>query len=1062
MRYSRFFTPYVGRFFGHTSKRKSSLWIYLASGTRTAHLTLEERQKVTPASLPRPGDHPPFIDPTILNVCPNLHAENPPRGVKTRIQAPGAGGKGRGRPTEAGRGGGRAGRPTAEPEGGSEAAKEGKNREEDATGGDGVWMSPPASDQARNIAGACVGPRFHQEEASIRGKTILGRDMEPSRSTKEPRRGDIEAVKRGEEAKKGPSEAGHPGGGRGVAGRGGAMGAREDIRLGETASGSAEGGRTHQGCNEEDFWMPERHGGGDSERSALLPSPHASPPLPPPPSSVTRTFSSGSTSSNNSTDPSYNLSHPSPPPALAPLPSSFPPSPGTSPSVMTMWEMLASAFQSAYAQGHIERERVIQTLRVWTVEQYITGYDHTWGVAGYILKILKITDEELNRAALSTMAEAHKILEQRPSTDGSGSIDLRSLPTFRVLDDGETPLLLMRFKGQRLTTVVNAAFESSFFTSAEIEAQRKAASMILEFVLAKAVAVEDRLAFFETLARSVFGGESNVSQLLKFQKRNGRSVVSLFRLRGVYVEEIRAGVGVITVAALPSPLKYPFIEEESPRQLSQRPPHGKEARGQGRGTLAGRDEGGRERGREGKRKRAPSTATAFLASSTPVGVLGLEKKTKETEQGGGKEGGDKSKGREGGHMHKDPSTASSFPPSDPEGPPGNLPATLRPRDIRRKRETTHDPSLHAASTSFAPFSPPAPVERGGTFRAGREAKEEKEEETIPFYRPLPLKRPSSSSSAASSSYTSSSSSSYVSTSSSSHSSPSASSSTIHVGQPSSNSGGIATREEEKECEDKEPQGKSRPPASAASDYQTFPAPSSLPPSLPPFFPPSFPRRRRPSGDYLRPDEEEGEGRKQREALEVPSQARNPAPHEKALTPVEASMLFLQQELQDTRGGQQQGQEQEQGLRDMREPQGYRQGQELHPRQQFVPKQEPLGQEEPPRPFPHRDYEAQQQQQQQQQQRQQTQEKPPPHAPQPPQQHLQSQPPQQQQPPPPPPPPPQHQQQQEQQHLSDRQPQPSKQPQPQLQQETHHYQQLQPWRPQRSHSQGQELPGWEAA
>jgi hypothetical protein len=127
----------------------------------------------------------------------------------------------------------------------------------------------------------------------------------------------------------------------------------------------------------------------------------------------------------------------------------------------------------------------LRPLQVWTVEQYITGYDHTWGVAGYILKILKVTDEELNRAALSTMAEAHKILEQRPSTDGSGSIDLRSLPTFRVLDDGETPLLLMRFKGQRLTTVVNAAFESSFFTSAEIEAQRKAASMILEFVLAK-------------------------------------------------------------------------------------------------------------------------------------------------------------------------------------------------------------------------------------------------------------------------------------------------------------------------------------------------------------------------------------------------------------------------------------------------------------------------------------------------------------------------------------------------------------------------------------------------
>lgn len=123
-------------------------------------------------------------------------------------------------------------------------------------------MSPPASDQARNVAGACVGPRFHQEEASLRGKTILGRDMEPSRSTKEPRRGDIEAVKRGEEAKKGPSEAGHQGGGRGAAGRGGAMGAREDIRLGETASGSAEGGRTDQGSNEEDSWMPERQGGG--------------------------------------------------------------------------------------------------------------------------------------------------------------------------------------------------------------------------------------------------------------------------------------------------------------------------------------------------------------------------------------------------------------------------------------------------------------------------------------------------------------------------------------------------------------------------------------------------------------------------------------------------------------------------------------------------------------------------------------------------------------------------------------------------------------------------------
>lgn len=160
-----FFTPYSGSFFGHTSKRKSSLWIYPASGTRTAHLTLEERQKVvhtssqcgslrntganhkdlhflyalessnippvllspafsssvlcppfdgifmssppssqgnpsipsgaTPSpNLPchvftcewRPGDHPPFIDPTILNVCPNLHAENPPRCVLSSTQ----------------------------------------------------------------------------------------------------------------------------------------------------------------------------------------------------------------------------------------------------------------------------------------------------------------------------------------------------------------------------------------------------------------------------------------------------------------------------------------------------------------------------------------------------------------------------------------------------------------------------------------------------------------------------------------------------------------------------------------------------------------------------------------------------------------------------------------------------------------------------------------------------------------------------------------------------------------------------------------------------------------
>ena len=136
--------------------------------------------------------------------------------------------------------------------------------------------------------------------------------------------------------------------------------------------------------------------------------------------------------------------------------------------------------------------------QVWTVEQYITGYDRTWGVALFIFNFMNITDTELDREALQKMAVTHKENEARlkeggkkgGSAGGGGAaaaavVDLRALPTFRALDDGETPLLLMRFVGQRLITVVNASFEKAFFSSAEIEAQREAASMILEFVLAK-------------------------------------------------------------------------------------------------------------------------------------------------------------------------------------------------------------------------------------------------------------------------------------------------------------------------------------------------------------------------------------------------------------------------------------------------------------------------------------------------------------------------------------------------------------------------------------------------
>ena len=37
-----------------------------------------------------------------------------------------------------------------------------------------------------------------------------------------------------------------------------------------------------------------------------------------------------------------------------------------------MWEMLTRSFKEAHQQGRTERTRVIQTLRVWVVEQYIT------------------------------------------------------------------------------------------------------------------------------------------------------------------------------------------------------------------------------------------------------------------------------------------------------------------------------------------------------------------------------------------------------------------------------------------------------------------------------------------------------------------------------------------------------------------------------------------------------------------------------------------------------------------------------------------------------------------
>jgi len=111
-------------------------------------------------------------------------------------------------------------------------------------------------------------------------------------------------------------------------------------------------------------------------------------------------------------------------------------------------------------------------------------------VALFIFKFLNITDAELDREALQKMAVTHKENEARLKEGGKeggregGVVDLRSLPTFRALDDGETPLLLMRFVGQRLITVVNSSFEKSFLSSAEIEAQREAASVVLAFDLA--------------------------------------------------------------------------------------------------------------------------------------------------------------------------------------------------------------------------------------------------------------------------------------------------------------------------------------------------------------------------------------------------------------------------------------------------------------------------------------------------------------------------------------------------------------------------------------------------
>ncbi len=60
-------------------------------------------------------------------------------------------------------------------------------------------------------------------------------------------------------------------------------------------------------------------------------------------------------------------------------------------------------------------------------------------------------------------------------------------------------------------------------------------------------APQDRPAFFTTLAGSIFGAQVNVGALLRFRQRNGRACLAHFRLRGVMVEELQAGVGAVTI-----------------------------------------------------------------------------------------------------------------------------------------------------------------------------------------------------------------------------------------------------------------------------------------------------------------------------------------------------------------------------------------------------------------------------------------------------------------------------------------------------------------------------------
>jgi hypothetical protein len=59
--------------------------------------------------------------------------------------------------------------------------------------------------------------------------------------------------------------------------------------------------------------------------------------------------------------------------------------------------------------------------------------------------------------------------------------------------------------------------------------------------------MQDRPAFFATLAGSIFGAQANVGALLRFRQRNGRACLAHFRLRGVMVEELQAGVGALTI-----------------------------------------------------------------------------------------------------------------------------------------------------------------------------------------------------------------------------------------------------------------------------------------------------------------------------------------------------------------------------------------------------------------------------------------------------------------------------------------------------------------------------------